>query len=88
MRRHRVADHFFSLSDLRPDRLKCLIYLAREADVELIVHPQGPAEYAFLMGDAYVEVLSHVRLGGLRRAVRTQVWATQLDKCGAHAHWT
>ena len=65
MRRHRVTGHFFSLSDhLAPDRLERVISLAREADVELMVHPQRPAEHAFLMSDAYVEALSHVRLAG------------------------
>jgi chitin disaccharide deacetylase len=64
MRRHRVTGHFFSLSDhLAPDRLEHVISLAREADVELMVHPQRPAEFAFLMSDAYVEALSHIRLG-------------------------
>jgi chitin disaccharide deacetylase len=34
MRRHRVTDHFFSLSDyLAPDRFERVICLAREADV-------------------------------------------------------
>jgi len=65
MRRHRVTDHFFSLSDyLAPDRFERVICLAREADVELMVHPHRPAEYAFLMSDAYVEALSRVRLAG------------------------
>jgi chitin disaccharide deacetylase len=65
MRRHRVTDHFFSLSDyLAPDRFARVISLAREADVELMVHPQRPAEFEFLMSDAYIEALSHVRLAG------------------------
>src|SRR5262249_36434632 len=65
MRRHRVTDHFFSLSDyLAPDSFERVICLAREADVELMVHPQRPAEYEFLMSDAYVEALSRVRLAG------------------------
>lgn len=64
-RRHRVTDYFFSLSDhLAPERLERVISLAREADVELMVHPQRPAEYAFLMSDMYVETLSQVRLAG------------------------
>lgn len=65
IRRHRVTDYFFSLSDhLAPDRFERVICLAREADVELMVHPQRQAEYAFLMSDAYVEALSRVRLAG------------------------
>ena len=64
-RRHRVTDYFYSLSDyLTPDRLQPVIALAEQSDVELMVHPQRPTEYAFLMSDAYFEALSHVRLAG------------------------
>ena len=41
-----------------------MICLAREANVELMVHPQRRAEYEFLMSDAYIEALSRVRLAG------------------------
>jgi predicted glycoside hydrolase/deacetylase ChbG (UPF0249 family) len=65
MRRHRVTDYFFSLSDyLSPDKLKRVIGLARQSNVELMVHPERPAEYAFLMSDAYVEALSDVPMAG------------------------
>ncbi len=63
--RHRVTDHFFSLSDyLAPGKLDRVISLAKEAQVELMVHPQRPAEYSFLMSEAYLEALSGVRLAG------------------------
>jgi chitin disaccharide deacetylase len=63
MRRHRVTDYLFSLSDhLTLDKFERVICLARQANVELMVHPQRPAEYAFLMSDAYFETLSRVRL--------------------------
>jgi predicted glycoside hydrolase/deacetylase ChbG (UPF0249 family) len=65
MLRHRVTNYFFSLSDhLTPERFERVISLARRSDVELMVHPHRPAEYAFLMGDAYGEALSKVRLAG------------------------
>jgi hypothetical protein len=65
MRRHRVTDYFFSLSDhLALDKFERVICLARQANVELMVHPQRPAERAFLMSDAYIEALSRVRLAG------------------------
>jgi hypothetical protein len=65
MRRHYMTDHFFSLSDyLTPDRFERVICLARETDVEVMVHPQRRAEYVFLMSDAYIEALSGVRLAG------------------------
>src|SRR5215831_5551738 len=63
MRRHRVTDYFFSLSDhLAPERLERVVCLARDANVELMVHPQRPAEYALLMSNAYADALSKVRL--------------------------
>src|SRR5215831_8855740 len=63
IRRHRVTDYFFSLSDhLAPERLERVISLAKEADVELMVHPQRSSEYAFLMSDAYADALSQVRM--------------------------
>ena len=65
MRRHRVTDHFFSLSDyLSLDKLKRVVSLARQSNVELMVHPERPAEYAFLMSDAYAEALSDVPVAG------------------------
>lgn len=67
MRRHRTTDYFFSLSDhLTPDRLERVISLARKSNVELMVHPQRPSEYAFLMSDAYVGALSNVQLASYK----------------------
>lgn len=63
--RHRLANHFFSLSHhLTLDRLERVITLAKEANVELMAHPQRVAEYDFLMGDGYGEAVSQVRLAG------------------------
>jgi predicted glycoside hydrolase/deacetylase ChbG (UPF0249 family) len=65
MHRYRVTDYFFSLSDhLALDKFERVICLARQANVELMVHPQRPAEHAFLMSDAYIEALARVRLAG------------------------
>ena len=62
-RRYRVTDHFFSLADhLTPERLQRVISLAGKSSVELMVHPQDPAEYTLLMSDAFAEALAHTRL--------------------------
>ena len=62
-RRHRLTDYFFALSHhLTLDRLERVITLAREANVELMTHPQNTAEYNFLMSDGYGEAVSRVRL--------------------------
>ena len=60
---HRLTDYFFALSHhLTLDRLERVITLAREANVELMTHPQSMAEYNFLMSDDYGEAVSRVRL--------------------------
>ena len=62
-RRHRLTDYFFALSHhLTLDRFERAIPLAREANVELMTHPQSTAEYNFLMSDGYGEAVSRVRL--------------------------
>ena len=64
-RRHRLTDYFFALSHhLTLDRLAGVVTLAREANVELMTHPQSTAEYHFLMSDGYGEAVSRIRLAG------------------------
>jgi chitin disaccharide deacetylase len=64
-RRHRLTDHFFSLSHyLTLERLGRLIALAQHASVEVMTHPQEPSEYSFLMSDGYEEAVSRVDLVG------------------------
>ena len=63
-RRHHLTDYFLSLSNhLTLDHLEMVITLAKEANVELMTHPQRPCEYDFLMSEGYCEALSRVRLG-------------------------
>lgn len=64
-RRHRLTDYFFALSQhLNLDRLERVIQLARQANVELMAHPQLQNEHDFLLGDAFAGAVSQVRLGG------------------------
>jgi predicted glycoside hydrolase/deacetylase ChbG (UPF0249 family) len=62
-RRHRLTDYFFALSQhLTLERFERVITLAREANVELMTHPQSMVEYDFLMSDGYGEAVSRIRL--------------------------
>jgi predicted glycoside hydrolase/deacetylase ChbG (UPF0249 family) len=62
-RRHCLTDHFFALSHhLTLERFERVTTLAREGNVELMTHPQSPAEYNFLMSDGYGAAVSRVRL--------------------------
>jgi len=63
--RHRLTDYFFALSQNLPgDRLARIFALARTANVELMTHPQLPAEYDLLMSDAYGQAIAQTRLAG------------------------
>jgi hypothetical protein len=49
IRRHRLADYFFSLAPLEPPgRLQRIFSLARQHVIELETHPIQPDEYQFL----------------------------------------
>lgn len=61
-RRHRLTDQFFSLSQqLNGRRLDAVAALARDGDVELMVHPAWRHEYDYLMGDAFAALLRGLR---------------------------
>jgi succinoglycan biosynthesis protein ExoM len=67
-RRHCIADYFFDLQPFDAERLRRIVRLARERDVEIECHPARDAEYKFLMEhqlehlDASIEVLRSYRL--------------------------
>lgn len=48
-RHYRTSDYFFDLSPIEPKRLRRILALARESNVEIATHPDIPEEYAFLM---------------------------------------
>jgi predicted glycoside hydrolase/deacetylase ChbG (UPF0249 family) len=53
-RRHRITDHFFSLSQqLQYGGLARVGALAKGQEVELMVHPAWPREWQFLHGDGH-----------------------------------
>jgi predicted glycoside hydrolase/deacetylase ChbG (UPF0249 family) len=57
-RRHRLTDHFFSLSQQMPQgRFDAVLALARRAEVELMVHPAWRHEFDFLMSNAFAEAV-------------------------------
>ena len=64
-RRHRLTDYFFALAQqLGPHRLEQVLQLARDANVELMTHPQVQNEYDFLMSDNYGRAVAGVQLAG------------------------
>ncbi len=50
-RRHRMTEYFFNLAPMDEARLRRMLELARNADVEIECHPERDAEYDFLMSD-------------------------------------
>jgi chitin disaccharide deacetylase len=64
-RRHRLTDYFFALPHhMAPARFERVLDLARQASVELMVHPEIEREYDYLMSDDYGRAVSRVRLAG------------------------
>lgn len=62
LRRHRMADYFFSLPPLNPgERLERIFSLAGEHTVEVETHPVRPEEYNFLMGDEILRLSGKLR---------------------------
>jgi chitin disaccharide deacetylase len=63
-RRHTTTDFFFATSQhLSVERLRPIFALSATSSVELMVHPEVPAEYDLLMSDRYAAALASVQLG-------------------------
>jgi len=61
-KRHRLSDHFFSLShNLSSEGMESLVALAEDAEVEVMTHPARRREHEFLMSDAYAELMARSR---------------------------
>jgi chitin disaccharide deacetylase len=63
-RRHRLADFFFSLPPLQPERLKRIYSLAFESIVELETHPIQPEEYRYLADGEIFRQIGEARIAG------------------------
>jgi chitin disaccharide deacetylase len=60
-RRHRMTDYFFSLAQcLQHNRLPRVLELAKTSKVELMAHPEKPAEYEWLMSDECLAVVKRL----------------------------
>jgi predicted glycoside hydrolase/deacetylase ChbG (UPF0249 family) len=58
-RRYVCTDHFFSISPVSDhERLRRIVNLAKSFTVELMVHPERPDEFAYLMAAEYLDVTS------------------------------
>ena len=62
-RRHVCTDLFFSIYPLQPTVLRKIVNLSELSNVELMVHPEKPEEYAYLMSKEYHEIISRVIRG-------------------------
>jgi predicted glycoside hydrolase/deacetylase ChbG (UPF0249 family) len=63
-KRYVLSDYFFSLKQCHEDgRLPRVFDLAKRHTVELMTHPINPAEYDYLMSDAYASDLRAVNPG-------------------------
>jgi predicted glycoside hydrolase/deacetylase ChbG (UPF0249 family) len=61
VRKHRVADHFFSLEPLEPaERLERIVCFAKQSVVELETHPANPEEYRFLTDGRIFDLIGDV----------------------------
>ncbi len=63
MRRYICTDFFFSISPVLSEPLQRIVNLAESSNVELMVHPDGPEEYNYLLSDEYLTMISGVRKG-------------------------
>lgn len=63
-RRYSVTDYFFALSQcLDGPRLTRVLELAKTATVELMTHPEKPAEQSCLLSDSFGDALRALTLG-------------------------
>jgi len=70
MRRYRTTDFFFDISPIVPERIKRIVSYARNADVELMVHPERANEYSYVMSDEFGEAISRVSRGTFRHTLK------------------
>jgi chitin disaccharide deacetylase len=61
-RRHRLADFFFSIQPVTPDRLQRIYTLARRHVVEMETHPVVPEEHQYLTGGGIFREARDVRI--------------------------
>jgi hypothetical protein len=62
--RYVLTDHFFALSQcLDSNRLAFINRLSRTANVELMTHPEKPAEYDCLMSEPCLELVKEIGIG-------------------------
>lgn len=64
-RRHKLTDYFFALSQsFSPDRIRHIVDLAQQSNVELMTHPEIPRDHEFLMSDEFGQQIASVKLAG------------------------
>jgi predicted glycoside hydrolase/deacetylase ChbG (UPF0249 family) len=63
-KRYICADYFFDISPVyKLQRFIQIITLSKLHNVELMVHPERPEEYRFLMGNQYQQIIFDIKTG-------------------------
>lgn len=72
MRKYEVTDYFFDIYPINTGRIERIVSCAKDATVELMVHPERAGEYSYLMGNEYNTAISKVRTGGYPSSTRNR----------------
>ena len=61
--RYLCTDFFFSIEPMELERLRGIVELAKTSNVELMVHPERPEEYDYLMSSKFQSLIEPVQRG-------------------------
>jgi predicted glycoside hydrolase/deacetylase ChbG (UPF0249 family) len=66
-RKYQCTDFFFSIVPMhKPNRLRAIVELSLARNVELMVHPEKPDEYHYLLSTEYMEMIRNKKIGSYR----------------------
>lgn len=60
---YKSTDYFFGISPISTDRMKHIASLSLENNVELMVHPEIPGEYEYILSSEYHDLTHSLRKG-------------------------
>jgi predicted glycoside hydrolase/deacetylase ChbG (UPF0249 family) len=61
-RRHKCTDFFFSIASIRgSDRLRRIVELSLTHSVELMVHPENPDEYDYVLSAEFLQMIKGIK---------------------------
>ena len=66
-RKYQCTDFFFSIVPMhKPNHLRAIVELSLARNVELMVHPEKPDEYHYLLSTEYMEMIRNKKIGSYR----------------------